>query len=283
MMDEKTKQNREKLISMVCEFSDEYLDDEFKDLNIKLVDKLANHDKVMFNRGKLMYWACAIIFAVGQLNFLFEDSFKPYVYNDFLCAYFDANKQTIWNKARDIRRELNLKLSDEEFSTEFLLSLKIPSSDDDLKRIRTFGETKKHFQQKRPDSVYKSDNSKMEHLINEILLNNRDECMDDFMHLLRSSYMITTSFNNRLIIRVDENKYKLPLFTSMDKYKLAIDLNEYEPDFYAFFNITNHINREDFDGIVINPESDNFMLSKDMVRKIYPNPKNYDLFSIYFF
>ena len=46
-------QKQEKLIEMVKGFSDEYLDEEFRDLNIRLVEKLGRKRDVPFRRGSV--------------------------------------------------------------------------------------------------------------------------------------------------------------------------------------------------------------------------------------
>jgi len=75
-------ERQEKLIEMVKGFSDEYLDEEYKKLNIKLVEKLERKHDVPFKRGKLENWAGGIVYTIGQLNFLFDDSFHPYATPD---------------------------------------------------------------------------------------------------------------------------------------------------------------------------------------------------------
>lgn len=77
-------QKQEQLIEMVSKFSDEYLDDELKALNLKLLDRLSDTPDVSLNRVKPENWACAIIMAVGQLNFLFDLAIKPYITQDML-------------------------------------------------------------------------------------------------------------------------------------------------------------------------------------------------------
>ena len=85
----------DQIIEMISEFSDKFLDEEYKALIIKLAERLESRDDFSLNRGKPENWACAIIFAIGQMNFLFEPSFEPFVYNETLCAYFGASKQNM--------------------------------------------------------------------------------------------------------------------------------------------------------------------------------------------
>ena len=81
---------------------------------------MARKHDVPFKRGKLEIWAGGIIYALGQINFLFDDSFDPFVTPDDICNYFSCKKSSASNKARDIRKLLNLKLGDKEFSTSFI-------------------------------------------------------------------------------------------------------------------------------------------------------------------
>lgn len=122
-------ERKDELIKMVSDFSDDCLDEEFKKLNVNLVEKLSRKREVPFKRGKLEIWASGIVYAIGQLNFLFDDSFEPYSTPDEICNYFGAKKSSASNKARDIRKMLNLKIGDEEFSTQRILKSNVRSGD----------------------------------------------------------------------------------------------------------------------------------------------------------
>ena len=63
MKDEKTKIRQEKIIELVSSFCDEKLDEEYKELSIKLVEKLGRKHDVPFKRGKVEIWASAIIYS----------------------------------------------------------------------------------------------------------------------------------------------------------------------------------------------------------------------------
>ena len=121
MKDEKTKIKQEKIIELTTSFCDEKLNEEYKELSIKLVEKLGIKHYVPFKRGKIEIWASAVIYALGQINFLFDKSFEPYATPDDICNYFNTKKSTVSNKAHDIRKMLNMGHFDEEFSTGALL------------------------------------------------------------------------------------------------------------------------------------------------------------------
>ena len=117
MKDENTKEREEHIIELVSSFCDDNLNDEYKELCIKLVKKLARKHDVPFKRGKVEIWASAIVYAIGQINFLFDKSFEPYKTPDDICSYFNTKKSTVSNKAHDIREMCDLGHFDEEFST----------------------------------------------------------------------------------------------------------------------------------------------------------------------
>ena len=137
MADEKIEERENQLIELVSNFGDEYLDDEYKMLSIKLVEKLGRKREVPFKRGKIENWASGIIYAIGQLNFLFDDSFFPYATPEDICDYFNTKKSTASNKAHDIRKLLNLKLGNKEFSTRLILESDISIIGGDLSQIKT--------------------------------------------------------------------------------------------------------------------------------------------------
>ena len=53
MVDEKIKQKQQKLIDLVSNFCDDKLNEEYKELSIKMVQKLGRKHDVPFKRGKL--------------------------------------------------------------------------------------------------------------------------------------------------------------------------------------------------------------------------------------
>jgi len=135
-VEDKVKLRENELIEMTSSFCQKFLDDEYQQLSKKLIGKLARKHDVPFKRGKLEIWAGGIIYALGQINFLFDDSFNPYVTPDDICNYFSCNKSSASNKARDIRKLLNLKLGDKEFSTSFIQNYDL-NPNTDLSQVKS--------------------------------------------------------------------------------------------------------------------------------------------------
>ena len=121
-MDSKTKEKQDKLIELVSSFCIDNLNEDYEQAAVKLVEKMGRKHEVPFKRGKLEIWASAVIYALGQINFLFDKSFKPFSTSDEICDYFGTKKSTVSNKARVIREMFNLNHFDKEFSTEHVIS-----------------------------------------------------------------------------------------------------------------------------------------------------------------
>ena len=112
------KQKKEALIEMTDHFADRYLDEDYKMLCRKLIDKMSRKRQVPFLSGRLEIWAAAVVYALGQINFLFDKNFEPYVSATDLCNYFRTSQSTTSQKAKIIRDMFKMRYFDEEFSTE---------------------------------------------------------------------------------------------------------------------------------------------------------------------
>jgi hypothetical protein len=106
---------------MIDDFADRYLDEDYKMLCRKLIDKMSRKKQVPFLSGRLEIWAAAVVYALGQINFLFDKSFEPYVSATDLCNYFGTSQSTTSQKAKIIRDMFKMRYFDEKFSTKRML------------------------------------------------------------------------------------------------------------------------------------------------------------------
>ena len=271
MADNKIKQKQEELIKMVSEFSDEYLDEEYKLLNIKLVEKLGRKHDPPFKRGKLENWASGIVYTIAQLNFLFDNSFYPYITADDICDFFMTKKSTAANKARDIRKLLNLKLGNEEFSTQLVLDSDISRLGGNIRQVKTLegaiinSELRKLGDMKRQIEIG-NEKLDLESIIHEI----RKSTGKQFNHDLKRLYwafrewkFIASEFKDKKkYVTYDDKIVALPIFTSQEKYDKV--LNEKSKE-WTFVELALLLSDKILDGIVINPEIDDFFLTRNMV------------------
>ncbi len=106
------------LFDLVGSFCVKNLDDDYRNLCEKLVLKLGRKRDVPFKRGKLEIWAAAIVYAIGSINFLFDNSFEPHMTAKQISDYFGTKNSTVTNKAKQIKDMFKLSHFSPEFSTK---------------------------------------------------------------------------------------------------------------------------------------------------------------------
>ncbi len=93
------------LTDAVC---NQYLNSEYGELSRRLAATLARKRPSPIIRGKPEIWACAIIYALGSVNFLFDKTQTPHMRADELCVVFGVSKSSAANKAKTIRDMLKM-------------------------------------------------------------------------------------------------------------------------------------------------------------------------------
>lgn len=284
-MDEKTKTRQKELTDLVSGFCGQYLDDEYEELCVKLVEKLGRKREVPFKRGKIENWASGVVYTIGQLNFLFDDSFDPYVTPDDICNHFKTKKSTASNKARDIRKLLNLKLGDDEFSTELVKEYDLSSLGGDLSQVKTLDGAMRTSNLRNLGNIFRSiysDNSdvgnvrndKLRELITDIFESEGDYILDSHMKrlhtLLKSSVFISPSCGAGILFVSDTTGgVTVPAFTSMGEYNVEFEGGNIEPVSWHFTRMLGYMQANSkLEGMIINPGIDNFFVSNEMILDI---------------
>ncbi|MDA8217487.1 MAG: DUF6398 domain-containing protein [Dehalococcoidales bacterium] len=102
----------EAIVDIAEPFCREYLDEEYAQLSRKLAAALARKRPSPLVRGKPQVWACAIVYALGSNNFLWDKTQTPHMRADEICRCFGVSKSTAGNKARAIMDALKMGLAD---------------------------------------------------------------------------------------------------------------------------------------------------------------------------
>jgi len=89
-------------------FSDSSLNAEYKDMCRQLTATLCRKRLSPLLSGKANTWACAIIHAVGTVNFLFDSSQKPFIRASELASHFGISMSTMQAKSKQIRDLLDM-------------------------------------------------------------------------------------------------------------------------------------------------------------------------------
>lgn len=93
----------DEIVALTDAVCTEHLNEEYADLARKLTAKLARKRPSPLTRGRANSWACGIVYALGQVNFLFDSSQDPHLEAGMLCELFGVAASTGGNKAKDVR------------------------------------------------------------------------------------------------------------------------------------------------------------------------------------
>ena len=85
-----------------------HLDHEYGQIARRLIARLARKRPSPLARGDVRIWAAGVIYAVGQVNFLFDRTQTPHLTADQLAERLGVVKTTMANKAALINRTLDI-------------------------------------------------------------------------------------------------------------------------------------------------------------------------------
>ncbi len=85
-----------------------------------MLEKLSRKRSVPFNSGQINSWAAGIIYAIGQVNFLFDKLDRSHGESQTICNFFQVSSNTASSKAKLLRIILKIKVFDPEFSRQLI-------------------------------------------------------------------------------------------------------------------------------------------------------------------
>jgi hypothetical protein len=105
----------EEIIALTDKTCADLLDEEYGGLARQVTARLARKRPSPLQSGRAATWAGGVVWALGQVNFLFDRSAEPYVAHDDLADAFGLSKSTLGQKAKQIRDMLKMTWATPEF------------------------------------------------------------------------------------------------------------------------------------------------------------------------
>jgi hypothetical protein len=96
------------IMALIDPFCQQYLTAEYATLCRELTAALARKRPSPLTRGKPEIWACAIVYTLGQINFLSDKSQTPHMRADELYAAFGVSQSSASTKSKMIRDMLRI-------------------------------------------------------------------------------------------------------------------------------------------------------------------------------
>jgi hypothetical protein len=128
--------NMQQHYQVITEFTDSFcrdkLNDEYQQLARYTVAALCRKKPSPLTTGRPNTWACAILYALGTINFLFDKSNEPFISAADLAEAFEVSKSNAGNKAKQVRELLNMQRFDhhwllpsriDDFSFSWMITL----------------------------------------------------------------------------------------------------------------------------------------------------------------
>jgi len=116
------KPTYEAIVALTDSFCRAHLNEEYADLSRALAAALARKRPSPLSRGGLDIWACAIVYTIGSVNFLFDSSQSPHMSAEQLCAEFGVNQHTAANKSATIRKMFGMMQFDPHWCLPSLMA-----------------------------------------------------------------------------------------------------------------------------------------------------------------
>jgi hypothetical protein len=104
----KTKPVFEAVAGLTEGFCNQHLNAEYADLCRALAAALARKRPSPILQGDANAWACAIVYAIGKVNFLFDKTQSPHLSAGELCSLFGLGQNTVSTKASKIMRMVGM-------------------------------------------------------------------------------------------------------------------------------------------------------------------------------
>jgi hypothetical protein len=99
----------DQIVALTDEFCRQHLNDEYRDLARHMAAALCRKRPSPVTSGQVRSWACGIIYALGQVNFLSDKSTQPFMTMADVCAGLGVSPGTGSAKARAISDALKLR------------------------------------------------------------------------------------------------------------------------------------------------------------------------------
>ncbi|MBL8153926.1 MAG: hypothetical protein JNM70_07065 [Anaerolineae bacterium] len=109
---EKMRDIYDAIVALTDQICGQHLSQEYVDLSRKMAATLARKRPSPLASGRAKTWAAGIVYALGQINFLFDKTQTPYISARDLCALFDVSQNSASAKAKQIRNALRIHLLD---------------------------------------------------------------------------------------------------------------------------------------------------------------------------
>ena len=104
----KMSERYEAITGITDEFSHEHLNEEYAELSRKVAATLSRKRPSPLESGRERSWAAGIVYVLGRVDFLSDDSIEPHMTKSELCEKIGVSQGNASSKSRQISNRLGL-------------------------------------------------------------------------------------------------------------------------------------------------------------------------------
>jgi hypothetical protein len=104
------------LTAMTDRCCEEYLNSEYAELARYAIAALCRKKPTPLSQGYPQTWACAVLCALGHVNFLYDRATQPYASMSQLCDHFGIAVSTVSGKAKRVRDIVGIRHFDPKWT-----------------------------------------------------------------------------------------------------------------------------------------------------------------------
>lgn len=139
----------EDVVEKITSFSNEYLNDGYKNICIEATKILFLNNEEQVRKGKASSWAAGVLHAIGTINNLFDSKNTPYIKALDLYKELKVSSSTGSNKSKEVRNLLNLDKNIEKWT------VKISDSSTDLEKETAVAMTEEKISKNNEENIFK--------------------------------------------------------------------------------------------------------------------------------
>ena len=112
----------DEIAPMIIAFCNEKLNDDYKGICLRLLEKLCRKRPSPLLRGRQNTWAAGIVYAIGANNFVFDKTQEMHLSADEIASAFGVSASTAGNKAGEIRKMFRIDYFNPEWQLPELIA-----------------------------------------------------------------------------------------------------------------------------------------------------------------
>lgn len=115
------REKYEAITEITDEFCQKRLNEDYADLSRKMAAALCEEEPSPLESGRERSWAAGIVYALGRVNFLSDDSREPHMTMSELCEKIGVSQGNASSKSREIWSRLGLIQMDPDWCLPSML------------------------------------------------------------------------------------------------------------------------------------------------------------------